>query len=120
MTILSPRPQIVTTTDATPTLLVKLQAATPRGVLRTTGRILARNTATDDAISWDAAITAKVTPGGGTLFGAPAIAPFQDDASMAGCVVTAAATASGISILVTGLIGTTIAWASDFSALLEA
>ena len=114
------QPGRITTTDATPAVLLTMAPGSPSGTLRLTGQVIARNTATGDSAVWDVAVAAKVSPTAGALFGTSAISVFIEDASMSGCMLAASASPSGISVTATGLAGASIIWACSFSTPLEA
>ncbi len=115
--------QTATTSNAAPVVLVTLTplatSAVPR-IVRATGQVSARNKASSDSAAWGVSVAAKVTSTAGTLFGPASVGGFSVDNTMTGCAVAATASPAGISITVTGLAGATIAWSSNFPALLEA
>lgn len=112
--------QTATTSNAAPVVLATLATSAVPRIVRATGQVSARNTASGDSAAWDVPVAAKVTSSAGTLFGPASVGGFSVDNTMTGCAVAATASPAGISITVTGLAGATIAWSSNFPALLEA
>jgi hypothetical protein len=112
-----PAASTFTTSSATPTIVGTVPIVGSAGAaVSLRGTVTARNTTTGAAINWDVAALVEQAGTSNATITQQSVTSFVADTSMAGCALVVALSGSVITLVGTGLAGTSISWSTGINA----